>query len=105
MALRIVTANRVADGEVVYLGEGGKWAVRVDLAAVAAVASDDAAAESLMAVAREAEAAARVVEPYLIEVVREGAAIVPVRIRERMRAGGPSVRPDLGKQAEARGAG
>jgi hypothetical protein len=41
-----------------------------------------------------------VVDPYLIEVTREGAVPRPVRLREAIRARGPTVRPDLGKQAE-----
>ena len=96
MADRIVTANRLDDGLVVYL-DGAGWSERID---DARVAGDDAAAERLLARAQGPEQAVRVVDPYLIEVTREDTVPRPVRHRETIRARGPTVRPDLGKQAE-----
>ena len=46
------------------------------------------------------EQAIRVIDPYLIEVTLDGAAPRPVSNREAIRAQGPTVRLDLGKQAE-----
>jgi hypothetical protein len=43
-------------------------------------------------------AARVVVGPYLIDVAVEGGTIRPLHYREMIRARGPSVRPDLGKQ-------
>jgi hypothetical protein len=40
-----------------------------------------------------------VVAPYLFDVRVDNGAIVPVKVREAIRAAGPSVRRDLGKQA------
>ena len=96
MADRIVTANRLSDGLVVYLNGAG-WSERID---DARIAGDDAAADGLLARAEGPGQAVRVIGPYLIEVTREGAVPRPVSHREAIRALGPSVRPDLGKQAE-----
>ena len=96
MADKIVTANRLDDGLVVYLNGAG-WSERID---DAQVAGDDAAAERLLARAEGPGQAVRVVDPYLIEVTRAGGVPQPVRHREAIRARGPTVRPDLGKQAE-----
>ena len=53
------------------------------------------------AIARaNADAAAnRVVEPYAIEVTREGARLVPVRLREQIRADGPTIGHSKDKDA------
>ena len=43
----------------------------------------------------------RVVDPYLVEVGINAAGVPePLHYREKMRTLGPTVRPDLGKQAE-----
>jgi len=100
MADRIVTANRLSDGLVVYLNGasgGGSWSERI---ADARIAGDDATADGLLARAEGPGQEVRVIGPYLIEVAREGAVPRPVSHREAIRARGPTVRPDLGKQAE-----
>ena len=96
MADRIVTANRLDDGLVVYLNGAG-WSERI---ADARVARSEDAAAALLAQAEGPGQAVRVVGPYLIEVTREEAVPRPVSHREAIRALGPTVRPDLGKQAE-----
>ncbi len=96
MADRIVTANRLDDGLVVYLNGVG-WSGRID---DARVARSEEEAAALLAEAKGPGQAVRVVDPYLIEVTREAAVLRPVRHRETIRARGPTVRPDLGKQAE-----
>ncbi len=100
MADRIVTANRLSDGLVVYLsgaGRGVGWSERIENARVA---GDDAAASGLLARAEGPGQEVRVIAPYLIEVDREAGVPRPVSIREEIRAQGPTVRLDLGKQAE-----
>lgn len=84
-----VTANRLDDGRVVYFTAAGGWSEQVDDAAVAEASE----AEALLRRARAA--APTVIDPYAIEIAAER----PGRFRERLRALGPSVRPDLGKQA------
>ena len=96
MSLRVVTANRLGDGAVVYLTGDGEWSEWI---AVARVGADDAEAERLMAVAERAVEEPAVVEPYLIEVAVEGETVRPLRYREVIRATGPTVRPEHGKTA------
>ncbi len=90
MADRIVTANRLSDGVVVYLNGAG-WSGRIE---DARVASDDAAADGLLVRAGGPGQAIRVIDPYLIEITREGAVPRPVSHREAIRAQGPTVRTD-----------
>jgi len=92
MTPRMVTANRLRDGLVVYLDRAGGWSQRI---ADGRVASDDAAAAALMAAADGAAAACQVVEPYLIDVVDGDGGVRPLRYRERIRAQGPSVPSDF----------
>ncbi len=98
MARQIVTANRLTDGRVVYFAAGGTWS---EWPREAAVAGDDTEAAALLARA-QADAVAGVVEPYLIELDDNDAEVTPRRYRELIRASGPSVRRDLGKQAAPR---
>lgn len=93
--LKVLTANRLSDGAVVYLGSGG-WSEWIDAASVAA---DESAAADLEDRGAQAMAQRQVVDPYLIDVTSEGGRLVAARLRERIRAAGPTVRPDLGKQA------
>jgi hypothetical protein len=91
---QIVTANRLIDGIVVFQDETGGWSE--DFAHAAA--HEDAAG----ALARAAEdvAASLVVDPYAIEVELRNGHYAPKALREAIRAAGPTVRRDLGKQAE-----
>jgi hypothetical protein len=94
-ALKAVTANRLADGAVVYLTEGGQWSERIDAARVAD--GKDAAAQMLADAERDV-AHCQVVAPYLIDVAREpGGALRPSTCREQIRAFGPSIHPQFGK--------
>lgn len=80
-----VTANRLADGIVVFLGPGGDWSARV---ADAAIAASGVEAAALLERATKDVHAALVVNPYLIAVAVGGA---PTLQRERIRAHGPSI--------------
>lgn len=90
------TANRLLDGEVVWLGRGGAWVEQVEQAFLAKTEDErDALAE----IAKRADADNIVVEPYEIEATVKQGIVTPVRFRERIRAAGPTMRLDLGKQA------
>ncbi|MFO7854071.1 MAG: DUF2849 domain-containing protein [Paracoccaceae bacterium] len=91
---KIVSANALLEGDVVYLDATAGWTR--DLAA-AAVAETPEAAEALLARADQPD---RVVGPYLADVALEGSAPRPLHFREVFRTRGPSNRPDLGRQAE-----
>ena len=97
--VQAVTANRLSDGEVVYFSPDNRW---VEAFAMAEVADGAEAAETLLARAMPADFEAHVLEPYLFEVLEDGQAYKPASVRETIRAAGPTVRLDLGKQAEAK---
>ena len=94
-ALKVLTANRLRSGDVLYWKAGG-W---IGKRAEADVFADDAAAETALAGAQASVAANQVVSPYLFEVRQAKAGLIPVKEREIIRSLGPSVRPDTGKQA------
>lgn len=92
----ILSANALLDGDVVYRTEHG-WSPRLG---EAEVARDDAALARLEAALADASAGQEVVGPELVPIVLDGAGrIVPSHYRARIRALGPTVRPDLGPQA------
>jgi sulfite reductase (NADPH) hemoprotein beta-component len=93
--MKALTANRLIDGEVVFLGEAG-WVERFGEAVIFDDASE-AAAEAAEAHAKTL--ITRLVEPYLIDVEEAGGGLAPVSYRERLRALGPTNKPDHGKQA------
>jgi sulfite reductase (NADPH) hemoprotein beta-component len=94
---KAVTANRLIDGIVVYLTPDDRWAETPDEADWAA----DASAQQLLLERAQAFAGTTVVAPYLFQVVPQADGTPkPSHMKEVMRARGPSVRPDLGKQAE-----
>lgn len=96
MTRQVISANRLNDGLVVYLTGSGDWSERIDDARIVEGDEDNAAA---MAVASEAAARQIVVDPYAIDIEESGGERRPTRFREYIRAKGPTVRPDLGKQA------
>jgi hypothetical protein len=92
---QILTANRLRNGEVVYWA-AGSWVMGLQDAEVFA---DKTAAQEALKAAGEAVRDRLVVNPYLFDVRREAGALRPVKEREIIRAAGPTVRPDLGKQS------
>lgn len=95
-----LTANRLSDGIVVYLTADNRWAESLQ---DAEVAEGKEASEALLARAAPSVAKNEVVEPYLFEVAREDGGIRAASVRETIRQAGPTVRRDLGKQAELPG--
>lgn len=87
-SLRLVTANRLTDGVVVFLGPDGQWTASI--AESAAVATGEEA-DHLLAVARDSALRAEIVEPYIIEAERQDGVPVPERFRERIRVTGPTI--------------
>lgn len=96
MPAQSVTANRLADGAVVWLTAAGGWSVS---ARDAAVYPDADKLKAGLEQAQAAEAGQLVVASYAVDMVEEPQGPWPVKIRERIRAGGPTVRLDLGQQA------
>ena|SRR6476620_12267716 len=83
-----VTANRLADGRVVFRRPDGAWSLAL---AEAGFAPSEADAKPLLDAAVSDAAAQIVVDPYLIEVDRTGPAPRPVKLREAIRAFGPTI--------------
>ena len=94
MTVQALTANDLHSGEPVFRCAGA-WAERLPDADL--YADPEVAAEALKLAQREATV---VVDPYLIDCFMEGEVAVPVSYRERVRALGPTIHPDMGKQAE-----
>ena len=85
--MKIVTANRLSDGAVVYLSADG-WQTAI---AHACVLSTPEAVEAGLADAVRAVANREIVDTAAIDITLEAAGAVPVRLRERIRAFGPTV--------------
>jgi hypothetical protein len=81
----VVTANRLADGAVVYLTARKKWTTRIEDAAVVSTAP---AATELLQTALADDVGA--VGAYVAPVELKGGAIKPGNLRERIRVQGPT---------------
>lgn len=93
---QVMTANLLRDGDVVYLSAAGTWSLWLH---EAAVARDEGAAADLEARAKRAEGDQIVVGAYLMTVFESDSGPQPIGTRERIRAKGPTVHPEFGKQA------
>lgn len=94
---QVMTANRLRDGDVVFLTRSGEWALAIDNAVLA---QEPQAVAALETRAKADEKATLVTGSYLFDAERVNGKIKASHIRERIRAQGPTVRLDLGKQAE-----
>ena len=82
--LTVASANRLADGVVVFLDDSGHWTRKLERAAVA---RDSRAGEILLERAK-AESFS-VVDPFLVAVSEgEDGTIAPVSLREKIRVNG-----------------
>jgi len=91
----VITANRLTDGAVVFQTDDG-WSEDFNRA----VALRDAqATASALSRAKQDEASNVVVDAYAIVVEERNGHLTPKALREVIRAAGPTIRRDLGKQA------
>ncbi len=93
----VVTANRLGDGEVVYLTGDKGWSVRLGDARVVA----EREAKTMLAQVETHQEELRVIGPYLMKVRCVDSRIEPLGQREIIRARGPTTHLHFGKQAEA----
>ncbi len=91
---QVVTASRLADGVVVFLDAGGGWSERLDRAAVF---SDKGESAGALDAGKAAEAASLVVDVYAVDVSVGAGAPVPLKLREAIRARGPTILPAFTK--------
>ena len=92
--MKILTAHDLKTGEVVYWTATGTWTRRL----ADSVLLDDWAAACALRAAEAAETV--VVHAYLVPMDSPGAPVARERVRELLRARGPSTHPQFGKQAE-----
>lgn len=92
----MLTANLVVSGDVVYWQEDGIWTLELKGAEV--FDTKERAQAALVQADVDVEAQ-KILDPYLFTVSIDGGTIVPSSVREKIRATGPTVRLDLGKQA------
>ncbi len=91
----IVTANDLRSGAVQFRMASGVWSSNID---AAALAETPEAADALLALAKLDQERALLIDPMLIEVVRDGDALRPRSLRERIRAYGPTIAMAGGKE-------
>jgi len=83
----VVTANRLADGAVIYRDGAGGWATRLEKAAIATSAS---VAQELLAAANDDDI--RAVGAYVAPVkLGSDGSVQPGNLREAIRAAGPTI--------------
>lgn len=92
---QILTANRLGIGDVVYWSAAHGWVGSLYEADIL----ESETADALLTRAQEFVARREIVNPYLFDVRVRNGRVEPVKERELIRAMGPTVRPDLGKQA------
>lgn len=89
MSAKVLTANRLTDGLSVWLDANGRW---TDNLQHALVARREAAIESLDEIGRRDFSANKVVDVNVIDVEEQAdGRIWPSRLRERIRAEGPTI--------------
>lgn len=88
MTDKVLTANRLSDGIAVWLDATGRWTERLQDALVARHAE---AVSSLETIGKRDFADNRVVDVAVVDVQEINGQLWPVRLRERIRAQGPTM--------------
>ncbi|OLP56938.1 nitrite reductase [Rhizobium rhizosphaerae] len=88
MSDKVLTANRLSDGISVWLDASGQWVENLQDAFVARHAEAVAALE---ASGKAAVADNKVVDVNVIEIEEKDGVLRPLRLRERIRAEGPTI--------------
>jgi hypothetical protein len=96
---KAIIANRLDDGRTVFLDEAGGWTL--DLAEARFV-TDGPELEAANARALAELEARVIVDPYPIDIVEVDGRPVPARVRERIRAAGPTIAYGAAEYAKLR---
>ncbi|MGQ3277850.1 MAG: DUF2849 domain-containing protein [Shinella sp.] len=88
MTDKVLTANRLSDGISVWLDAAGTWNEHLQSAFVA---RHKEAVDALEATGKQAYADNTVVDDNVVDVEEVDGVLRPLRMRERIRAEGPSI--------------
>lgn len=88
MVDKVLTANRLGDGIAVWLNAAGRWSESLQEALVARHAEAVATIEEI---GRKSFADNEVVDVNVVDVQEVNGILRPVRLRERIRAEGPTI--------------
>ncbi len=88
MVDKVLTANRLSDGIAVWLDANGAWNEDLQSALVARHAEAEA---SLEEIGKRDFSANKVVDVNIVDVAEENGQLWPTRLRERIRAAGPTI--------------
>ncbi len=94
----MITANRLADGEVVYLTANGGWSPQLT-EGYAFEGQDEE--DRMLSIAAQAEAELVIVASYVMEAAWVDGHLAPISQRERIRAQGPTVETERRRRASA----
>jgi len=85
---KVLTANILTDGVVVYLAAGGAWTEQLSQARFL---TDEGEQTRLLQIAEQDVARRIIVDPYLMDAANGPRGPEPVSQRERIRATGPTI--------------
>jgi sulfite reductase (NADPH) hemoprotein beta-component len=85
---KVISANRLGDGAVVFTAQNGAWIEAIDQAALYA---SEAEAQARLAVVREDVKRNLIVDPFLVDVAADGDRLRAVSLRDEIRARGPTI--------------
>lgn len=85
---KVVTANKLMDGAVIYLAAGGSW---TEVLAGARFLTDEAEQTRLLQIAAQDVDRRIILDPYLMAAKTGANGPEPISQRERIRATGPTV--------------
>ncbi|WDI33174.1 DUF2849 domain-containing protein [Hyphococcus flavus] len=89
--MKIITANRLEDGAVVYLGDDDRWTLMQSAAAKFFDADINPVLAAVQLRVKE------ITDAYLVDVDDNGGLAGRETLRESIRRKGPTVREDLGR--------
>lgn len=85
---KIISANRLADGIVVYAGPQGSWLDRLD---AAQIFESQAEAETGLAAARDDAKRNLILDPFIVEIAHDARGLRALSLRNVIRAQGPTI--------------
>ncbi len=91
--VKVLTANRLSDGIAVWYADSNGWVEQIGRARAASTKEDISALEKIAA---ETLAQGQHCDVVLIDAEETADGPRPLKLRERIRAEGPTITPDLG---------